>query len=48
MDIIPVSIALAQAAKEAVGEHQDETQYLANGLGQVKVLNHYTKETRRP
>ena len=43
MDMIPVSIALAQAAKKAVGEHQDlhlrVTQSLDNGPGTVKELH---------
>ena len=44
MDIIPVSLAIAQAAKERlVGEHQDlllrVMRCLVNGLGQEKVLN---------
>ena len=40
MDMIPVSIALAQAAKKAGGEHLNcalrEMQYLDNGLGTDK------------
>ena len=47
MDIIPVSIALAQAAKESGwGTSRfalKVMQYLGNGLGQVKVLNHLNK-----
>ena len=41
MDIIPVSIALAQAAKEVVGVllglHSKVTQFLVNGHGTDKV-----------
>ena len=44
MDMIPVSIALAQAAKKVVGEHLDlhwkVTLYLDSGLGMVKELLH--------
>ena len=42
MDIIPVSLAIAQAAKKLAGELQDlqlkVMHYLVNGLGQEKGL----------
>ena len=51
MDIIPVSIALAQAAKRVVGGLLDFArvmQSLDNGHGMGKVLHHFTEIKKEP